>query len=135
MAVENTAETASLQRSTERILTTHVGSLPRPDDIVKLMYETQDGRPRDEHFHEQVRLAVGDVVRRQAELGIDVVDDGEMGKPGFLNYVSTRLEGLSGASDPWSFRDMDETPELAAAQFPSSARDRPLCRRARATAL
>jgi 5-methyltetrahydropteroyltriglutamate--homocysteine methyltransferase len=121
MTVGNTADTASLQRSTERILTTHVGSLPRPDDIVKLMYETQDGRPRDEHFHEQVRSAVENVVQRQAELGVDVVDDGEMGKPGFLNYVSTRLEGLSGASDPWSFRDMDETPELAAAQYDTEA--------------
>ena len=84
-----------MQRSTERILTTHVGSLPRPDDLVALMLAKADGKPIDETAYAgRLRDAVKDIVRKQVELGIDIVNDGEMGKPSFITYVSERLGGL-----------------------------------------
>ena len=84
-----------MKRSTDRILTTHVGSLPRPDDLFALMLLKMDGKPFDEQAY-AIRLqgAVKDIVRWQVELGIDVVNDGEMGKPSFITYVGERLSGL-----------------------------------------
>jgi 5-methyltetrahydropteroyltriglutamate--homocysteine methyltransferase len=71
-----------MQRSTERILTTHVGSLPRPDDLFDLMLERMDGKAVDEKaYGERVRRAVRDCVRQQVDAGLDVVSDGEMAKP------------------------------------------------------
>jgi len=84
-----------MQRSSERILTTHVGSLARPHDLLEVMREKEHGRPYDPaRFTEMVTEAVRDVVRRQAEAGLDVVTDGEMGKVSFLTYVKERLAGF-----------------------------------------
>jgi 5-methyltetrahydropteroyltriglutamate--homocysteine methyltransferase len=84
-----------MKASTDRILTTHVGSLPRPDALLTLMEARSEGKPVDERaYAEEVRQAVRDIVRRQAELGIDIVADGEMGKPSFITYASERLAGL-----------------------------------------
>jgi 5-methyltetrahydropteroyltriglutamate--homocysteine methyltransferase len=84
-----------MKASTDRILTTHVGSLPRPDALLALMEARSEGKPVDERaYAEEVRQAVRDIVRRQAELGIDIVADGEMGKPSFITYASERLAGL-----------------------------------------
>lgn len=81
--------------STDRILTTHVGSLPRPDDLVALMMSRMDGKPVDERaYAERVRKAVADSVREQVDVGLDVVSDGEMGKPSFITYAASRLDGL-----------------------------------------
>ena len=83
-----------MKQSTERILTTHVGSLARPQELLETMREKENGRPYDRaQFDEQVRTAVRDVVRRQAEVGLDVVADGEMGKVNFITYVAERLSG------------------------------------------
>jgi 5-methyltetrahydropteroyltriglutamate--homocysteine methyltransferase len=85
----------TMQRSTSRILTTHVGSLPRPDDLFEMMQARMDGRPVDERaYAERVRNAVRDSVRQQVETGLDIVNDGEMGKPSFITYASARLSGL-----------------------------------------
>jgi 5-methyltetrahydropteroyltriglutamate--homocysteine methyltransferase len=84
-----------MKRSTDRILTTHVGSLPRPDDLFELMLARMDGKPVDEAAYEaRVRKAVADSVKEQVAAGLDVVSDGEMGKPSFITYASQRLAGL-----------------------------------------
>jgi 5-methyltetrahydropteroyltriglutamate--homocysteine methyltransferase len=84
-----------MKRSTDRILTTHVGSLARPKDLLEMMREKEEGRPYDqEAFEARVRSAVGDVVRRQVDSGLDVVADGEQGKLNFLTYVKERLGGF-----------------------------------------
>ena len=87
-----------MKRSTDRILTTHVGSLPRPDDLFALMLAKADGKPFDEKaYAARLQAAVKDIVRQQVELGIDIVNDGEMGKPSFITYVGERLGGLEQA--------------------------------------
>ena len=81
--------------STDRILTTHVGSLPRPDDLFALMADKMDGKPVDEKLYtERVRRAVSDSVKQQVDAGLDIVSDGEMGKPSFITYAAQRLDGL-----------------------------------------
>jgi 5-methyltetrahydropteroyltriglutamate--homocysteine methyltransferase len=84
-----------MRRSTDRILSTHVGSLARPHDLLEMMREKEHGRAYDpDAFARSVRDAVGDVVRRQVEAGLDVVTDGEQGKVSFLTYVKERLAGF-----------------------------------------
>ena len=80
---------------TDRILTTHVGSLPRPHDLLDLMKARLSGQQYDrERYESRVRSAVAECVRRQAECGIDIVADGELSKPGFFTYVKERLSGF-----------------------------------------
>src|SRR5215213_6291975 len=84
-----------MKRSTDRILTTHVGSLCRPPDVLEGILTKVSGKPRDEAaFNEQVRKGVIDNVRMQAEVGIDIPSDGEVGKPSFAGYITERLGGL-----------------------------------------
>jgi 5-methyltetrahydropteroyltriglutamate--homocysteine methyltransferase len=92
-----------MKHSTERILTTHVGSLPRPPELGAMLQARDRGEPYDERlFAERVRAAVAAAVRQQAEVGIDVVADGEMGKNSFVNYVKDRLTGLDAVNpDPY----------------------------------
>src|SRR5712671_6326934 len=79
-----------MQHSIGRILTTHVGSLPRPRGLLDLMKAKLSGAAYDE----RVKSAVAECVRKQVETGIDVVSDGEQSKPGFFSYVRERLEGF-----------------------------------------
>ncbi len=82
------------QRS-QGILTTHVGSLPRPKDLLDLMKAKVTGTPPDAQLYEgKLRSAVVECVSRQAETGIDVLNDGEQSKPGFFTYIRERLEGF-----------------------------------------
>jgi 5-methyltetrahydropteroyltriglutamate--homocysteine methyltransferase len=84
----------------KRILTTHCGSLPRPHDLLDLMKARVNGQPYDEGAYEKrVRQAVAEIVRKQAEVGIDVVTDGEQSKPGFFTYVKERLAGFEARPD------------------------------------
>ena len=81
--------------SMDRILATHVGSLPRPDDLFELMLARMDGKPVDmQAYAERVRTAVGECVREQVDVGLDIVSDGEMAKPSFITYAAERLSGL-----------------------------------------
>src|SRR5215510_359461 len=81
--------------STQRILTTHVGSLPRTKDVLDLMKAKVAAAPLDAEVYEaQIRCAVAECVRKQAETGIDILSDGEQSKPGFFTYVRERLEGF-----------------------------------------
>jgi len=109
-----------MKRSTERILTTHTGSLARQPELVRLLTERAEGRAVDEGaFRDAVRSAVRDAVRRQAEAGIDVVSDGEMGKAGFANYVMDRMTGFGGEDRGGMFRPRDvlDFPEMAQRLF------------------
>ena len=84
-----------MKRSGERILTTHVGSLPRPPDLLDMVQAKEQRKPVDEKAHAaKLRASVKDVVRKQIELGIDIIDDGEFGKPSFVSYVNERLGGF-----------------------------------------
>ncbi|GAA2538588.1 cobalamin-independent methionine synthase II family protein [Pseudonocardia hydrocarbonoxydans] len=88
-----------MRRSSDRILTTHVGSLARPRDLLEVMREKEHGRPYDaDGYTGRVAAAVAEVVDRQVEAGIDVVTDGEMGKVSFLTYVKDRLSGFAADS-------------------------------------
>lgn len=85
----------SMQRSAERILTTHCGSLARPADLLDLMKAKVRGEPYDHNAYDRrIRSAVAETVRKQVESGIDILTDGEQGKPGFFAYVSERLTGF-----------------------------------------
>ena len=84
-----------MKRSTDRILTTHTGSLARPTDLLDLMKVKESREPYDhEVYATRVRSAVAEVVRKQAESGVDVVNDGEQSKTGFSNYIRERLTGF-----------------------------------------
>jgi 5-methyltetrahydropteroyltriglutamate--homocysteine methyltransferase len=84
-----------MKRSTERILTTHVGSLSRPDTLIPGLRAIERGQPYDRaEFARLVREAVADAVRKQVEAGIDIVTDGEQGKPSFFGYVVERFHGF-----------------------------------------
>jgi 5-methyltetrahydropteroyltriglutamate--homocysteine methyltransferase len=90
-----------MKQSTDRILTTHVGSLPRPPDLLAMIQAKEQGGAFDaEAFAGRVTSAVADVVRRQAEAGIDIVADGGMGRFGFIPYVNERLSGLEARPNP-----------------------------------
>ncbi|HKD65471.1 MAG TPA: cobalamin-independent methionine synthase II family protein [Candidatus Binataceae bacterium] len=85
--------------SEERILTTHTGSLPRPEDLLEMMRSNESGRAVDRTaLQQRVRSAVAEVARRQMQTGIDLVNDGEMSKPSYATYVKDRLSGFKGAS-------------------------------------
>jgi 5-methyltetrahydropteroyltriglutamate--homocysteine methyltransferase len=84
-----------VKRSTDRILVTHVGSLVRPDELAQLLAAKETGRPVDEATYQAtLRAAVADVVRKQADVGVDIPSDGEYGKLGWTSYVGARLSGL-----------------------------------------
>jgi 5-methyltetrahydropteroyltriglutamate--homocysteine methyltransferase len=84
-----------MKRSTDRILTTHIGSLPRPAELAPLIQARAAGSPVDaQDIDRRVRAAVDAIVKRQADIGIDIVADGEMGKPSFVTYVNERLTGF-----------------------------------------
>jgi 5-methyltetrahydropteroyltriglutamate--homocysteine methyltransferase len=90
-----------MKQSTERILTTHVGSLPRPPDLLQMIQAKERGGGFDgEAFASRVKAAVVEVVRKQAEAGIDILADGEMGRFGFIPYVNERLTGLEARPNP-----------------------------------
>ena len=84
-----------MRRSTDRVLTMHAGSLPRPDDVREMVAARADGRPYDEGLlNERLRGAVADIVRQQTDCGLDSINDGELGKTNFTNYANERLSGL-----------------------------------------
>jgi 5-methyltetrahydropteroyltriglutamate--homocysteine methyltransferase len=119
-----------MKRSTDRILTTHVGSLPRPDDLRAMILKKQQGEAVDDGaFAARVKTAVGEIVRRQETAGIDIVADGEMGRIGFIPYVNERLAGIEPSRGPapanyWNeSREYRAFPEFYAwsAQMPGTA--------------
>ncbi|HEY5609275.1 MAG TPA: cobalamin-independent methionine synthase II family protein [Alphaproteobacteria bacterium] len=85
----------TLQQNTDRIQTTHIGSLPRPHDLLDMLKAKYNNQPYDQaKLDATVTRAVAESVKKQAECGIDIVTDGEFSKPGFFTYIRERLEGF-----------------------------------------
>jgi 5-methyltetrahydropteroyltriglutamate--homocysteine methyltransferase len=114
-----------MKRSVDRILTTHTGSLPRPADLVRMMFAREEGVPVDgPALAARIRAAVAEVVRKQTEAGITVVNDGELSKPSYATYVKDRLNGFGGTSHPLQYRDLVDFPEMAKRVFGDPGRSR-----------
>src|SRR6201996_7141156 len=108
-----------------RILTTHVGSLPRPEDLIRTMFAKQEGVPVDlDALEARTRAAVAEVVALQARAGVDVVSDGEMAKPSYVTYIADRLDGFGGTSQPLTYSDLVEFPALQRKVFGDPGRSR-----------
>ena len=120
-----------MKQSTDRILTTHTGSLPRPPDMLGLLVEEQQARLSERaQLDSSVRAAVQGVFNRQAETGLDVINDGEQGRIDYTVYVKDRLTGYDGESTPLGGMTSDvEFPELAELlkPFASPFQVRPTC--------
>src|SRR5688572_179911 len=122
-----------MQRSTVRILTTHVGSLPRPQDVVNFLFAQDGGEAYDAaEFDAALKQAVTDVVKRQAHAGIDVVSDGEMSKISYGTYIRHRLNGFEPGSVPRATpADLDDYPQYRdriAAMGATPKYLRPICK-------
>ncbi len=114
-----------MKRSTERFLTTHTGSLPRPQDLIRTMFAKEEGVPVDRPaLQERIRSAVAEVVRKQAEAGVDIVNDGELSKPSYATYIKDRLNGFGGTSQGFVYQDVAEFPELNRRVFGDPGRSR-----------
>jgi 5-methyltetrahydropteroyltriglutamate--homocysteine methyltransferase len=114
-----------MQRSTDRFLTTHTGSLPRPDDLVRMMYAKEEGVPVDAPaLAARIHAAVQEIVAKQREAGVDIVNDGEMSKPSYATYIKDRLNGFGGTGNTFVYQDLAEFPRLAARVFGDPGRSR-----------
>jgi len=114
-----------MKRSTDRFLTTHTGSLPRPENLIRTMYAKEEGVPVDAAALERkVANAVAEVVRKQAEAGIDVINDGEMSKPSYATYIKDRLAGFGGDDNRFVYQDLVGFPGLAKRVFGDPGRSR-----------
>lgn len=109
--------------STGRFLTTHVGSLPRPDYLLKLIFAREGGETvAEDTLDEAVERATAEIVRRQKQAGIDVVNDGEMSKPSYATYIKHRLSGFGGQAGQYEFADLEEFPGAKAQVFGNRGR-------------
>ena len=114
-----------MERSTDRFLTTHTGSLPRPEDLIQMMFAKEEGIPVDrEALAARIRSAVKEVAEKQIEAGIDIVNDGEMSKPSYATYIKDRLSGFGGESVPKQYQDLVEFPEMGKRVFGDRGRSR-----------
>ncbi len=121
-----------MRLSTDRILTTHVGSLPRPQDVVDLLFKQDRGEPFDPaQFDGVMQRAVHDVVKLQTDAGVDIPSDGETSKISYATYIRHRLTGFEGDSLRPTPQDIDEIPEYRdklVAEGASAKYLRPVCR-------
>src|SRR5258708_32072142 len=114
-----------MKRSTERFLTTHTGSLPRPEDLVRMMYAKEEGVPVDQKaLGARIRYAVEEVVHKQAGAGVDVGNGGEMSKPSYATSAKDRLDGFGGTGNTLVYQDLVEFPNLAKRVFGDPGRSR-----------
>ena len=114
-----------MKRSTDRILTTHTGSLPRPSDLLPLIAAAESGNAADANrLQARVQSAVAEVVRKQVDAGVDIVNDGEASKPSYSTYVKDRLTGFEGEADVMAIADLGDYPEFGErfARYPFSLR-------------
>ena len=121
-----------MKTSTERILTTHVGSLPRSQEVADLLFAQDRGERYDPaHFDEVMRRGVSEAVRLQQAAGIDIVSDGETSKISYATYIRHRLTGFEGDSPRPTPQDIDELPDYRdklVAQGASAKYLRPVCK-------
>jgi 5-methyltetrahydropteroyltriglutamate--homocysteine methyltransferase len=114
-----------MQHSTDRFLTTHTGSLPRPDDLVRTMYAKETGVPVEAAaLDRRVAEAVAEVVHKQADAGLDIVNDGEMSKPSYATYIKDRLAGFGGETNTFVYQDLEDFPSLRQRVFGDPGRSR-----------
>ena len=114
-----------MQRSTERFLTTHTGSLPRPEDLIRVMYAKEEGVPVEPAaLAARVRVAVAEIVRKQADAGVDLINDGEMSKPSYATYIKDRLNGFGGTGNTFVYQDLADFPKLQQRVFGDPGRAR-----------
>jgi len=114
-----------MMRSSQRFLTTHTGSLPRPDDLIRMMYAKEEGVPIDRAaLSSRVRSAVAEVVKKQADAGIDWINDGELSKPSYATYVKDRLAGFGGTGNTFVYQDLADFPKLQQRVFGDPGRSR-----------
>ena len=107
------APDSSMKTSTDRILTTHVGSLPRSAALVEMLYQKDNGEPYDRAaLDAAVAAGVADAVVKQVAAGVDIVSDGETGKVGYSTYVKDRLSGFAGHHPRPPHRDLAPYPQL-----------------------
>jgi 5-methyltetrahydropteroyltriglutamate--homocysteine methyltransferase len=119
-----------MQRSTDRILTTHTGSLPRPPRVVELLLAEQNSPgAKAAELDAAVRDAVAEAARKQVACGLDVINDGEQGRTDYTTHVKDRLAGFDGPSSPPLGTGEPDFPELSAmlAYFASPFQHRPAC--------
>jgi 5-methyltetrahydropteroyltriglutamate--homocysteine methyltransferase len=119
-----------MKRSDDRILTTHVGSLVRPPELLQLAAEAKDRPAEQQRYVDSLRQATIDVVRRQKEAGVDIVNDGEYGKSSWANYVLDRMTGFEPRPDTlyeavWLGRDRVRFSQFMEAEFPRGAMGSP----------
>jgi hypothetical protein len=113
-----------MMRSTDRFLTTHAGSLPRPDDLVRIMYAKEEGQAVERaELASHVRNAVAGVARQKGA-GVDIINDGEMSKPSYATYVKDRLSGFGGTGNTFVYQDLVDFPNLAKRVFGDPGRSR-----------
>ena len=106
-----------------RFLTTHVGSLPREDDLIEIMFAKEDGLPLDmAKVDEHIAAAVQYVVDRQAEAGLDIINDGEQSKPSYATYIKDRLNGFGGTGNSFAFQDIEDYPSTKERVFSDPGR-------------
>ncbi len=119
-----------MKRSVDRILTTHVGSIVRPPELLELA-NFRTGPPKDPVLYgKRLQTAIATVVRQQAEAGIDIVNDGEYGKNSWANYVLERVTGFERSTDKmlpfvWLGRDRERFPEVCEQEFPGFQKGQP----------
>jgi 5-methyltetrahydropteroyltriglutamate--homocysteine methyltransferase len=114
-----------MQRSRERFLTTHTGSLPRPDDLIRMMYAKEEGVPVEPAaLAARVKAAVAEVVQKQAAAGVDLINDGEMSKPSYATYIKDRLNGFGGTGNTFVYQDLADFPRLEKRVFGDPGRSR-----------
>ena len=122
-----------MKHSTDRILTTHAGSLPRPPDLLAMIERDGPKAFDTDAAAKRLTAAVGEIVHKQIDLGVDVVDDGEYGKPSFVSYINERLGGYevnpkAGPRNQWATsREGLSFPEFYGQLHPSSAHTHMIC--------
>ena len=100
----------------DRVYSTHVGSLPRPENLLSLMHSYSGSRADDDALDAELGIAVRAVVHRQVAIGLDVVSDGEMSKPSYATYVAERLEGFGGQFHGHAAQDLRDFQDFSRRQ-------------------
>ena len=109
----------------ERFHTTHTGSLPRPEDLVRMMYAKESGVPVEPTpLAARIQVAVREIVQRQVNAGIDHVSDGELSKPSYATYIRDRLSGFGGTDNRFVYQDLADFPLLSKRVFGDPGRSR-----------
>lgn len=109
--------------SHNRFLTTHVGSLPRPQDLIDMIFAKEEGAAIDaDLLDRRIRESVQTVVDRQAQAGVDIINDGEHSKPSYATYIKDRLHGFGGAGNSYVFQDIEDFPSVKERIFSDTGR-------------